>query len=104
MFASRLLACSYSSRTKLAAPSPITKPSRPWSKGRQAIEGCERLMVRIKAKCPVRQRTHRGFGGASDHHISPAFPDISEGFADRDVPACTAIGVCGADSTQPKLD
>src|SRR6516164_8356936 len=52
MFAPRLLACWYSSRIKLAAPSPITKPSRPWSKGRQAIEGCERLMVRIKANAP----------------------------------------------------
>jgi hypothetical protein len=57
-----------------------------------------------KSKCPLGQRAQRGFSSTGDHHIGPAFPDISEAFADRDIPAGTAVGVSGTDTTQLKLD
>ena len=41
MFAFRAKACGRDSRTSIAAPSPITKPERAASKGREAAGGLE---------------------------------------------------------------
>ncbi len=45
------LACSSDSRTKIPAPSPITKPSLASSKGREALSGVSLYTVDRALKC-----------------------------------------------------
>ena len=58
MGAPRSMAASRSSRTRAAAPSPMTKPSRPASKGREAFSGSslrvDRAFMAAKAAIPTR--------------------------------------------------
>ena len=78
-------ACSSSSRMTMPAPSPITKPSRVASNGRDAVSGTvvalgERLHV---GEAADRHRRDGRFGAAGDHDVGVAVLDRAERVADR---------------------
>ena len=70
----------------MPAPSPITKPSRSSSHGREARSGVSLKWVesaRAAAKPATPEPADRGLGAAGDHHVGIAERDQPAGVADR---------------------
>ena len=106
MCAPRFCACSSSSMINAAAPSPMTKPSRILSNGRQASAGSpvHRLIVLMKCECAERERGQRRFGSAGDDDIREIVANVTQRFADRDRSARATVRVRRADAAKAKLD
>src|ERR1700693_238670 len=96
MWASRDFACWYSSRTKLEAPSPITKPSRPLVKG-----ATSHARLGVRAHCVNERKRSEGEGterrlrGPGNHDVSPAVPEVTHGLANGHVAAGATVGIGG---------
>ena len=78
-------AASSSSSTRMPAPSPITKPSRSLSQGREARCGSSLRVdrARIDGEAGHRERRDHRFGAAGDHGVGVAVLDQPEGIAHR---------------------
>ena len=78
-----------SSSTSTAAPSAMTKPSRPWSNGRLAPAGSSLRVdsARIAAKPPTSRLVDGRLGAAGEHHLGVAAQDrlgrLADGVAGR---------------------
>ena len=70
----------------MPAPSPMTKPSRSLSQGRDACSGVSLKAVRERARSGEAgdpEPADRGLGAAGDHDVGIAEPDHPGGVADR---------------------
>ena len=107
MCAPRARACSYSSTTSAAAPSPITKPSRVRSNGRHARAAgspSHWLIVLMMANALYVSGLKRGFRRARHDHVRPAVADVAQRLTDGHRAAGAGVGIGRADPAQAVFD